>query len=181
MRAFRDGDASDLLRAFSDPEVLWWLDEPFTLDAARAWIARARGGYERSGMGLYAVCLRDGARLIGDCGLVVQTVDGLALVEIGWHLERGAWGRGYATEAARVVLSLARRARRPRVTRDPDARDDRPDKRLPAAARAALMSSFPTVVSPHPRDDAAPRCLIVEKRHIVAPPLARVYIASESS
>ena len=107
IREFADGDAPELARAFGDPEVLWWLKEPFTLDQARAWVARARDGYARSGMGLYAVCLRDGERLIGDCGLVVQTVDAHAIVEIGWHLERGAWGRGYATEAARAVLTHA--------------------------------------------------------------------------
>src|SRR5438067_1422929 len=28
-------------------------------------------------------------------------------VEIGWRLVRGAWGRGYATEAAREVLRFA--------------------------------------------------------------------------
>ncbi len=27
--------------------------------------------------------------------------------EIGWHLQRCAWGQGYATEAARVVLEYA--------------------------------------------------------------------------
>ena len=107
IREFMDDDAPELARAFADPEVLWWLTERFAVDAARGWVARARDGYGRSGMGLYAVCLRDGERLIGDCGLVVQTVESHALVEIGWHLERDSWGRGYATEAARAVLTLA--------------------------------------------------------------------------
>jgi [ribosomal protein S5]-alanine N-acetyltransferase len=107
VREFGDDDAPDLARAFASPEVLWWDTDVFTLDKARAWIARARAGYERSGMGLYAVCLRDDGRLIGDCGLVVQTIEGEQLVEIGWHLEREAWGRGYATEAARAVLEHA--------------------------------------------------------------------------
>ena len=58
-------------------------------------------------MGLYAVALRAGARLIGDCGLVAREVEGAQVVEIGWHLERASWGHGYATEAARGVLAHA--------------------------------------------------------------------------
>ena len=89
------------------PEVLWWDPEPFTLEKARAWVAKAREGFRTASCGLYAVELRAGGRLIGDCGLVVQTVEGEEVVEIGWHLERTAWGHGYATEAARVVLEYA--------------------------------------------------------------------------
>jgi ribosomal-protein-alanine N-acetyltransferase len=107
IREFSGGDVPALVRAFADPEVLWWDPHPFTLEKARSWVSRARAGYARSGMGLYAVCLRDGARLIGDCGFVVQTVEGHALTEIGWHLERDSWGSGYATEAARAVLDHA--------------------------------------------------------------------------
>jgi [ribosomal protein S5]-alanine N-acetyltransferase len=107
VREFAGDDAPELARAFASPEVLWWEPEPFTLDKARAWVARARAGYERSGMGLYGVVRAEDGRLIGDCGLVVQTVESHALVEIGWHLEREAWGRGYATEAARAVLTHA--------------------------------------------------------------------------
>ena len=32
-------------------------------------------------------------------------------VEIGWHLHPGAWGKGYATEAAELLLRHAREAR----------------------------------------------------------------------
>jgi RimJ/RimL family protein N-acetyltransferase len=40
--------------------------------------------------------------LIGDCGLVGQTVDGVDEIEIGYHVRRDLWGQGYATEAARA-------------------------------------------------------------------------------
>jgi RimJ/RimL family protein N-acetyltransferase len=106
VREFLDDDAAALVRAFSDPEVIWW-HRPFGPDEARAWVARARDGYARSGMGLYAVVLGDDGRLIGDCGLVPRTIGGEDLFEIGWHLERSVWGRGYATEAARAVLAHA--------------------------------------------------------------------------
>lgn len=107
VREFLDDDAPRLARAFASPEVLWWDPEPFTLEKARAWIAKAREGYRTSGCGLYAVESRAAGRLIGDCGLVVQTVEGEEVVEIGWHLERTAWGHGYATEAAGAVLEYA--------------------------------------------------------------------------
>jgi RimJ/RimL family protein N-acetyltransferase len=107
VRELTDADVPELARAFSDPEVVWWDPEPFTLEKARAWVARAREGYAGPGMGLYAVVLRAGGRLIGDCGLVARVVEDTPVVEIGWHLERRAWGQGYATEAARGVLGHA--------------------------------------------------------------------------
>jgi RimJ/RimL family protein N-acetyltransferase len=107
VREFTEDDAVGLASAFASLEVLWWDPAPFTLEKAHAWIAKARDGYANAGVGLYAVELRRGRRLLGDCGLALQTVEGRDLVEIGWHLERGSWGCGYATEAARAVLEHA--------------------------------------------------------------------------
>lgn len=45
-----------------------------------------------------------GARLIGCAGLNREEGD----VELGYWIARDHWGRGYASEAARAVLSLAR-------------------------------------------------------------------------
>jgi RimJ/RimL family protein N-acetyltransferase len=67
-------------------------------------VTRALDGYAGSGFGLYAVALGEDGRLVGDCGLVPRAIAGEDLVEIGWHLARDVWGRGYATEAARAVL-----------------------------------------------------------------------------
>ena len=47
----------------------------------------------------------NGARLIGSCGLALSDAGG---VELGYWIARNHWGRGYATEAARAVLSVAR-------------------------------------------------------------------------
>ena len=38
--------------------------------------------------------------LIGDCGIILQEVEGERLYEIGYHLRRDFWGQGLATEAA---------------------------------------------------------------------------------
>jgi RimJ/RimL family protein N-acetyltransferase len=39
-------------------------------------------------------------KAVGDCGIVVQEVEGERLYEIGYHLRRDLWGQGLATEAA---------------------------------------------------------------------------------
>ncbi len=46
----------------------------------------------------------DGARLVGGCGL--SLLDGEA--SLGYWIARDHWGQGYASEAARAVLGLAR-------------------------------------------------------------------------
>jgi RimJ/RimL family protein N-acetyltransferase len=46
--------------------------------------------------------LKSTSELIGDCGLVRQSVDGVDEIEIGYHVRRDLWGQGYASEAARA-------------------------------------------------------------------------------
>jgi RimJ/RimL family protein N-acetyltransferase len=51
-----------------------------------------------------AVVLKDEGRLIGNCGVRVNDPD-LREGNIGYELDSRYWGQGYATEAARVVLT----------------------------------------------------------------------------
>jgi RimJ/RimL family protein N-acetyltransferase len=51
--------------------------------------------------------LKDSGELIGDCGRILQEVEGTNYVEVGYHVRRDLWGNGYATEAARACMEYA--------------------------------------------------------------------------
>ena len=81
-------DVPALLRVFGDAEVMRFY--PATFDEARmqrcvAWNQQHDAEH---GHGLWAVILRATGECIGDCGLVPQQVDGVAEIEIGYHLRR---------------------------------------------------------------------------------------------
>ncbi|MEY4269749.1 MAG: hypothetical protein RLZZ58_965 [Pseudomonadota bacterium] len=52
-------------------------------------------------------------RLIGGCGIGTSPLGGL---ELGYWIARPYWGLGYATEAARHLVAIARALRLPRLT-----------------------------------------------------------------
>ncbi len=52
-----------------------------------------------------AVTLRDGGRLIGNCG-IRQPQAGLLAAEVGFEIAPEHWGCGYATEAARAMVGF---------------------------------------------------------------------------
>jgi RimJ/RimL family protein N-acetyltransferase len=104
-------DADAALDIQGRVEVMKWLgDGPPVLvkdlDEARAKIERWRGLGDPP-LGYWAVEVTDGGalhgRVIGSV-LLVPLPNGDGEVEIGWHLHPDAWGRGYASEAARAVL-----------------------------------------------------------------------------
>jgi RimJ/RimL family protein N-acetyltransferase len=102
LREFTPADVDDLARTLTDRENMRFYPDAFQLADVEEWIERSRRRYATEGTGLWAVVLKETSELIGDCGLVRQTVDGIEELEIGYHLERAHQGHGYATEAARA-------------------------------------------------------------------------------
>jgi [ribosomal protein S5]-alanine N-acetyltransferase len=105
LREFTPQDADGLALVISDPETVRYYPAPYDRAGVEQWIKRNRQRYQDDGVGLWAMELiktRDSEahKIIGDCGITRQQVEGEYLYEIGYHLRRDLWGQGLATEAA---------------------------------------------------------------------------------
>lgn len=106
IREFREDDIQSLHPIFSDPKTMKYYPSPFTLDQTVNWIMKNQIRYKEDGVGLWALVIKNSQTVIGDCGLVKQTVDGKREVELGYHLNRNYWSKGYATEAAEACIEF---------------------------------------------------------------------------
>lgn len=50
---------------------------------------------------------KETGEFIGDCGITIQNIDGEQLPEIGYHINKKYWRKGYAKEAARACRDWA--------------------------------------------------------------------------
>jgi len=97
---FQDKEATELFPAF----LLKPGDDP-----AVHWISRQRDRYAGNRYGLQGLIEKTSGDLIGQCGLLLQEVDGIPELEVGYHIIKRYWGNGYAPEAARLFLDYALR------------------------------------------------------------------------
>ncbi|MFB7652595.1 MULTISPECIES: GNAT family N-acetyltransferase [unclassified Streptomyces] len=106
LRRWRDSDLAPWAAMNADPEVREHLGDPLTREQSDASVAGFQADFDRRGYGWWAVEVRATGEFIGFAGLD-EVEEGLPFtgVEIGWRLARSAWGRGYASEAARAVLA----------------------------------------------------------------------------
>jgi RimJ/RimL family protein N-acetyltransferase len=88
----------------ADARVMAWFGGPIAAKQASAWMERQLEHWRQHGFGRMAVD-RDGV-VVGFVGLTRTDYDAgfTPGVEIAWRLAFEHWGRGYATEAARVVV-----------------------------------------------------------------------------
>lgn len=110
LRPWRDSDFEPLAALNADPVVMEYFPAPLSRDESDALALRLKAKIEADGYGWFAVEEKGGAPFIGFVGLN-QPSFGAELpcgpcTEIGWRLARSAWGKGYASEAARASLAF---------------------------------------------------------------------------
>jgi ribosomal-protein-alanine N-acetyltransferase len=71
------------------------------------WFASQRYRAANQLGGLNTLREKSSGALVGYCGLLVQTVNGLPELETGYSLLPAYWGQGYATEAALSCKAFA--------------------------------------------------------------------------
>ena len=112
LRRWRVADREPFAAINADPEVMRFIGTGAVLGRGLSdeLLTRLERDWEERGFGLWALSARDDPdeRLLGFCGLTVPMFlpSVLPAVEVGWRLARGAWGQGYATEAARAALAF---------------------------------------------------------------------------
>jgi [ribosomal protein S5]-alanine N-acetyltransferase len=100
LRELTADDADGLLEIFADPVAMEHYPSTWDRSQTLRWIDWAGASYRANGFGLWAVVRRDDGAFLGDCGPMLQEIEGRTIPEIGYHIVRAEWGRGYATEAA---------------------------------------------------------------------------------
>ncbi len=107
LREFARDDVEALFAILGDEEAMKYYPRKFTREDAVQWIDRNMQRYRDDGYGLWALVLKSTGEVVGDCGITRQVAEGEPLMEIGYHLRRDQWGKGYATEAARACMDYA--------------------------------------------------------------------------
>lgn len=71
------------------------------------WIERSMTRYRENRFGLQALIHKETGAFIGQCGLLLQEVDGKEEIEVAYDVLKQYRGQGYAPEAAKAFIDYA--------------------------------------------------------------------------
>jgi RimJ/RimL family protein N-acetyltransferase len=108
LRPWRDTDRPAFAALHAHPQVMHDAGGAIDRSQSDAKFDRYVAAFERYAFTRWAIETRDG-EFLGYTGIMRSRPDHPLgeHVDIGWRLVRGAWGQGYATEAARAGLQDA--------------------------------------------------------------------------
>lgn len=94
---------------FQDPRTsLHWVEPEVTAETAcEKWFDKQAHRYENNLGGMNSLIDKSTNQLIGYCGLLIQVVDGIQELEIGYSLLPKFWNHGFAIEAAKKCRDFA--------------------------------------------------------------------------
>lgn len=106
---FRWWQAADLRLARSlweDPEVTRLIGGPFSEEQIRERLEQELAAAKSHGIQYWPIFLLSNEDFVGCCGLRPCRPEE-KILEIGFHLRRAHWGKGYGSEAAQAVIEHA--------------------------------------------------------------------------
>jgi RimJ/RimL family protein N-acetyltransferase len=109
LRQWRDADREPFAALNADSIVMEHFPSTMTREQSDAYVDRVTATITERGWGTWAVEVAVTGEFIGYVGLNEPSFEAhfTPAVEIGWRLAHHAWGHGYATEGALVVLAYA--------------------------------------------------------------------------
>jgi RimJ/RimL family protein N-acetyltransferase len=104
LRKLCPDDLENLFEILSDPETMQFYPRPYCKEEVKGWLDKSLYNYENQKYGLWAVEIRETGTFIGQCGITSQNIDNEIVQEIGYHIHKSQWRKGFGTEAARGCL-----------------------------------------------------------------------------
>ncbi len=107
LRPWRDSDIAPFAAMCADPDVMRYFPATMSAEECQQYGAAANNLFATHGYSRWAVETAE-APFIGFVGLRPTDFEShfTPCVEIGWRLAKTHWGKGYATEGARAVLTF---------------------------------------------------------------------------
>lgn len=109
-RKLEESDFDWWMEFSSNPEATRYFDFSEHInpkDFCRLWFDKVFDRYKNNTGGHNVLVELETGNPVGMCGLLVQEVDGINELEIGYSLHPAFWGNGYATEAAQKLRDFA--------------------------------------------------------------------------
>ncbi len=108
LRRWKDSDLMPASIMCSDPDVREFYPDRLSSEETKLMIERIEARTDKYGFGLWAAELKETGAFIGFIGAQVPGFDAhfMPCVEIGWHLAKEYWGKGYAVEGAKATCRV---------------------------------------------------------------------------
>ncbi len=112
LRSWKPTDLPLFITMNKDEKVMRFFPDTLSETETEAFYSRIQDEFHRNGWGLFAVELKSTGQFIGYVGLheIGFEADFSPGVEIGWRLAADYHNQGYATEAAKAVMTLAKKS-----------------------------------------------------------------------
>lgn len=107
LREMKQSDFNSLCKILQDEDTMYAYEGAFSDNEVQEWLDRQISRYQKWNFGLWAVILKETDKMIGQCGLTMQSWKDAEVLEIGYLFERLYWHNGYATEAAKACKKYA--------------------------------------------------------------------------
>jgi len=100
-------DFEQLCAILQDAEIMYAWEHVFDNDEVCEWIEKNLIRYAHEGFSYFAAIEKNTHDFIGVIGPLIEDINGVKDIGVGYILDKKYWGKGYASEGAKACMDYA--------------------------------------------------------------------------